>query len=75
MPLLLGAAGYDLWRHHQLLTTADLYLIVLGFASAFLAARLSVQALLHFGVTHSLRCFALYRIALGLALLGSQAFD
>ncbi len=75
MPLLLGAASYDLWRHRQLLSAADLHLMVVGFAAAFFAARLSVQALLRFVATHSLRSFAFYRIALGLALLGGQAFD
>jgi len=69
MPTMLGAAVYDGWRHHHLLTGSDAVAIAAGFFAAFVSALLVVRALVQFIATHTFRVFAWYRIALGLLLL------
>ncbi len=69
MPTMLGAAVYDGWRHHHLLTASDTMAIGVGFVAAFLSALLVVRALVHFIATHTFRVFAWYRIALGTVLM------
>ncbi|MRR54463.1 MAG: undecaprenyl-diphosphate phosphatase [Deltaproteobacteria bacterium] len=73
IPTMLGAAVYDAWRHHHLLSFEDLGAIIAGFTAAFLAALLVVSALVRFVARHSLRVFAWYRLALG-SLLGALLF-
>lgn len=73
MPTMLGAASYDLLRHHHLLSADDAITIGVGFAAAFVSALLVVRALVRFVAQHSLRVFAWYRIALGGVLVASMA--
>jgi undecaprenyl-diphosphatase len=68
MPTMLAAAGYDLFKHADLLTQQDMLAIAAGFVSAFLSALLIVRALLVFVSRHTYRAFAWYRIALGLVV-------
>lgn len=69
MPTMLGAASYDLFRHHHLLSQHDLSTIAVGFVIAFVSALLVVNALVRFVARHSFRIFAWYRIVLGIMLL------
>jgi undecaprenyl-diphosphatase len=69
MPTMLGAASYDLFRHHHLLSQNDFSAIAVGFVMAFVSALLVVTALVRFIARHSFRVFAWYRIGLGLAIL------
>lgn len=73
IPTMLGAAVYDAWRHHHLLSSQDLGAIIVGFTAAFLAALLVVSALVRFVARHSLRVFAWYRLVLG-SLIGVWLF-
>lgn len=68
MPTMIGAASYDLFKHHHLLTRDDIGAIVVGFIAAFVSALWVVSALVRFIANHSLRVFAWYRIALGLVI-------
>jgi undecaprenyl-diphosphatase len=68
MPTMLGAAVYDAWKHHHLLSADDIGAIAVGFTAAFIAALLVVNAMIRFVARHSLRVFAWYRIALGAAI-------
>ncbi|GAA4334850.1 undecaprenyl-diphosphate phosphatase [Pigmentiphaga soli] len=74
MPTMLGAAVYDGWKNHALLTDNDMMAISIGFLAAFLAALVVVRALMRFVANHTFRVFAWYRIALGLAILAWMAF-
>lgn len=74
MPTMLGAATYDLYRHHHLLSQNDAGAIVAGFIAAFLSALLVVSALVRFVARNSLRVFAWYRIALGLVIAAWLGF-
>lgn len=69
IPTMLGAALYDGWRHHHLLTPDDTAAIAVGFAASFISALLVVRALVRFVATHSFRVFAYYRICFGALLL------
>jgi undecaprenyl-diphosphatase len=68
MPTMLAAAGYDLFKHIDLLTQQDMLAIAAGFLSAFLSALFVVRAILVFVSRHTYRAFAWYRIALGLVV-------
>lgn len=65
IPTMLGAAVYDLYKNWALLSAADLPVFAIGFAAAFVAALLTVRALLAYVARHSFRPFAWYRIAFG----------
>lgn len=65
IPTMLGAAVYDLYQNWDLLSVADLPLFAIGFVAAFVAALLTVRALLAYVARHSFRPFAWYRIAFG----------
>jgi undecaprenyl-diphosphatase len=69
MLTMLGAATYDLFRHHHLLSQDDFSAIAIGFIMAFFSALLVVSALVRFITRHSFRVFAWYRIGLGLVIL------
>lgn len=69
IPTMLGAATYDVYKHHALLSTSDVGLIATGFIAAFVSALLVVRALVNFVGRHSLSVFAWYRIALGAVIL------
>jgi undecaprenyl-diphosphatase len=68
MPTMLAAAGYDLFKHIDLLTQQDMLAIAAGFLSAFLSALFVVRAILVFVSRHTYRAFGWYRIVLGLVV-------
>lgn len=65
IPTMFAATVYDLYKNWNLLTAADLPLFATGFIAAFVAALLTVRALLAYVARHSFRPFAWYRIAFG----------
>lgn len=71
VPTMLAATVYDLYKARDLLSSNDLPVFAVGFASAFVAAMLTVKALVSFVSNHSFEAFAWYRIAFGLVVLGT----
>lgn len=69
IPTMLAATVYDVYKARDLLTLADLPIFAVGFLAAFLAAALTVQALLRYVSNHSFEIFAWYRIGFGLLVL------
>jgi undecaprenyl-diphosphatase len=65
IPTMLGAAVYDLCKNWSLLSVADVPGFAIGFVAAFVAALLTVRALLAYVARNSFRPFAWYRIAFG----------
>jgi undecaprenyl-diphosphatase len=65
IPMLFGAAVYDLYKHAGLLSVADLPLFVVGLVSSYLSAWVCVRWLLRFVATHTFVPFAWYRIVFG----------
>ena len=72
IPMLLGAAAYDLYRHQHLLSRGDLPLFAVGLTVSWLSAWLCVRWLLRFVGQHSFVPFAWYRIVFGLVVLGTS---
>ncbi|PUE42676.1 undecaprenyl-diphosphate phosphatase [Limnohabitans sp. Bal53] len=72
IPMLFGAAAYDLYKNHALLTSADIPMFVVGLLVSYLSAWVCVRWLLRFVADHSFVVFAWYRIAFGLVILGTS---
>lgn len=72
IPMLFGAAAYDLYKNHALLTTADIPMFVVGLVVSYLSAWVCVRWLLRFVADHSFVVFAWYRIVFGLVILGTS---
>ncbi len=71
IPMLFGAAAYDLYKHRSLLSLDDLPLFGVGFVVSWLAAWVCVRWLLRFVTAHTFVPFAWYRIAFGLLVLAT----
>lgn len=69
IPTLLGASVIELVRSSGHLGPDDIFWIVIGFVVSFLAAWGAVRWFLRFVSHHSLRVFAVYRLAVGIAVL------
>ena len=65
IPMLFGAAAYDLYKHAGLLSTADLPLFAVGLLTSYVSAWACVRWLLRFVASHTFVPFAWYRIAFG----------
>lgn len=71
IPMIVGAAVYDLTRHRALLQMVDLPWFAVGLIVSWLSAWVCVRWLLHFVARHSFVVFGWYRIAFGLVVLGT----
>lgn len=71
IPTMVAATVYDLYKNWDLLSLHDLPVFAVGFVAAFIAAILTVRALLRFVSNHSFVGFAWYRIAFGLFVLAT----
>lgn len=69
IPTLLAATVYDLFKHRDLLSTADLPAFALGMAVSFISALAVVRWLLRYVGGHSFVPFAWYRLAFGAMVL------
>ncbi|MDW8373366.1 MAG: undecaprenyl-diphosphate phosphatase [Planctomycetota bacterium] len=73
IPIMLGASGLKLAKHHAAVHGDFALALLVGFAVSFVVALAAVHWLLAFVATHTFRPFAWYRIAVGLLLLGLLA--
>ena len=73
IPMLFGAAAYDLYKNRELLSAADLPLFAVGLVVSWLSAWVCVKWLLRFVGNHSFVAFAWYRIAFGGLILLTAA--
>jgi undecaprenyl-diphosphatase len=73
IPVLFGAAAYDLYKSRALLSTADIPLFAVGLFFSWLSAWVCVRWLLRFVATHTFAPFAWYRIAFGALILLTAA--
>lgn len=74
IPTMLAATLYDVYKSWGLLRAEDLPVFAMGFVAAFIAAMLTIKALLRFVSNHSFIPFAWYRIVFGVAVLASAYF-
>ncbi len=71
VPTLMAAGGYQLVKERDLLSAADLSWFAAGGLAAFVSAFFCVRWLIRFVSRHDFSVFAWYRIAFGLAVLGT----
>jgi len=69
IPMLFGAAVYDLYKHRELLTAADIPMFAVGLVVSWLSAWVCVKWLLRYVASHTFVPFAWYRIAFGGVIL------
>lgn len=69
IPMLFGAAAYDLYKNHALLSLQDLPFFAVGLFVSWASAWVCVRWLLRFVAGHSFVGFAWYRIVFGALVL------
>ena len=69
IPMLFGAAAYDLYKHRALLSMDDMPFFAVGLVVSWAAAWVCVKWLLRYVATHTFAPFAWYRIAFGVLVL------
>jgi undecaprenyl-diphosphatase len=73
IPMLLGAAVYDLYKHRALLGVDDLPFFAVGLVVSWASAWVCVRWLLRYVAQHTFVPFAWYRIAFGGLILATAA--
>jgi len=73
IPMIFGASAYDLLKHRDLLSAADVPFFAVGLVTSFVSAWVCVQWLLRYVASHTFVPFAWYRIAFGGLILVSGA--
>jgi undecaprenyl-diphosphatase len=74
IPMLFGAAAYDIYKNHDLLSAADIPLFSVGLLVSWLSAWVCVKWLLRFVESHTFVPFAWYRIVFGVLILITAHF-
>ncbi len=69
VPTLIAAGLYDLIKHRELLSAADLPVFGVGFIAALISAFVCVRWLIRYIATHDFTVFAWYRIVFGVIVL------
>ena len=69
VPTLIAAGAYDLYKHRDLLNSADVSVFGVGLIAAFVSAFVCVRWLIRYIATHDFTVFAWYRIAFGVIVL------
>jgi undecaprenyl-diphosphatase len=69
VPVLTAAAGLDLFKSLDVLSSADIPLFLVGLAVSFISAFVVVKSFLKYVAHHSFSAFAWYRIGFGVLLL------
>jgi undecaprenyl-diphosphatase len=70
IPTMFGATLYDLYKNRDTLSADNLAVIAVGFVVSFVVALVVVKWLLRYISAHSFGAFAVYRIILGIVMLG-----
>lgn len=74
IPTMFAATLYDVYKNWALLHLSDLPVFAVGFVASFIAAMLTVKALLRYVSNHDFTLFAWYRIAFGVVVLLTAHF-
>ena len=70
IPTMVAAAIKTLWKYRHDLTSDVMVVVVIGSAAAFVVALLVVAGFMNYVKRYRFTAFAIYRVALGLAVLG-----
>lgn len=71
IPTLCAAGAYRLLKHRDELRPEDASVLGVGFATAFVVAMLVVDGFMQYIARRRMRPFAVYRAALGVAVIGA----
>lgn len=74
IPTMLGAAAKTLLKHRDDLSVDNAWIVLIGTAVSFVVALVVVAWFLNFVKHHRFRVFAIYRVVLGLVVLGLWAW-
>jgi len=74
VPTLVAAGLYDLWKHRELLSAADVPVFGVGSIVSFVFAFVVIRWLIRYVATHDFKPFAWYRIAFGALILFTAYF-
>jgi len=69
LPVMLAASGFDLLKHYQDFSGANMLVLAAGFVVAFLSAWLVMRLFIHFLERFTFVAFGVYRILFGALLL------
>ncbi|NUS20462.1 MAG: undecaprenyl-diphosphatase, partial [Mesorhizobium sp.] len=67
MPTMVGAFAFDLYKNRNVLTSADLPIISVGFIAAFVTALFVVRFLLDYVSKNGYALFGWWRLVVGIA--------
>ena len=68
-PVMCATTGYDLLKHYQEFTDANLFILAVGFITAFIVAYITIKLFLKFLESFTFVAFGIYRIVFGTILL------
>jgi len=71
--MLFGAAAYDLYKHRDLVSAADIPMFAVGLLVSWLSAWVCVKWLMRYVASHTFVPFAWYRIVFGGVILLTAA--
>ena len=71
IPTMFAATLYDVYKHKNLFSMADISLFAVGSAVSFIGAFIAVRGLIRFISRHDFTVFAWYRIVFGILVLAS----
>jgi undecaprenyl-diphosphatase len=74
IPTMFAATIYDVAKNWRLLHLQDLPVFAFGIVASFVAAMLTVKALLRYVANHDFTVFAWYRIVFGILVLLTAQF-
>jgi undecaprenyl-diphosphatase len=75
MPTMAGAFAYDLYKNWHQMDGSNTLLVIVGFATSFVAAWIVVKSFLDYVTSHGFSLFAWWRIIVGaLGLIGLGLF-
>jgi undecaprenyl-diphosphatase len=69
IPTIFAASIFDFYKNYSSFDNDKIYIIIIGFISAFLSSLVVIKWFINFVSNHSFKVFAYYRIILGLFLL------
>lgn len=73
VPTMAAATGYKLLKTYKLIQPADIQILLIGNAIAFVVGLLAIRGFVGFLTKYGFKVFGYYRIVLGLVLLGLLA--
>lgn len=68
-PTMIIASGYSMVKHHGIITTDYIEILLVGMGISFLSALIAMKAFLSFVSHFSFTSFGIYRICIGIAFL------